>query len=132
MHHEAKGLFATHLFDGEPLGQTDAAASVISEYASTPTSYAGGTRTGGAISTPPPVPTGTKSGSAPTTGGKGGAAMPMWEAAATVVPGATSQSSNDWLPWAIGGGIAVVVLGAGAVMMSGRRTTPNRRRNRKT
>jgi hypothetical protein len=41
-------------------------------------------------------------------------------------PVALSRPSTSWVPWAIGGGIAV--LGIGAALMIGRRTTPNRRR----
>lgn len=128
MHHEAKGLFATHLFDGEPLGQTDAASAVISEYASTPTTYAGGVR-------PPTAPTGSKTG--PAGGGATIGGKSMWTAGATATPAfdpsmyPSTQSSNDWVPWAIGGGIAIVALGGMAIVFSGRRTTPNRRRRRR-
>lgn len=64
----------------------------------------------------PATSTGGKTGASvtPTSGKAGGTATgPLLPYAPPI-----AQSDTSWLPWAIGGGIALLVLGGGAIAMS--------------
>ena len=118
MHHEAKGLFATHLFDGEPLGLGQAKDAIP---------YA------------PPVTGGdTSSGSkAPAAGGDAKAPVPFAPPMTSYVPATTvydpaayptEQTSFNWVPVAMIGGGSLLAIGVFVLLTSGKKAapTPNR------
>lgn len=129
MHHEAHGLFATHLFDGEPLGlgQTDDKAPI--PYAP-PVTGAGG-KTG----TTAPAPSGGKTPASLSLPGF----SPGYTPPGYTPPGApaydssmyaTTQSSFSWTPVLMIGGGTLLAIGAFALVFGGKKKaapTPNRR-----